>query len=397
MKTAFFIAWRYLFSKKGSTAVTFITWLSVSATVVATGIMLIILSVFSGLEDLNKSYIENLHADLRIAPAHGKILPKIKELKDFLKFKKEIVASSDLIEEKVYLRYGERGEIGYLRAVDENYLKVNPIDKEIFYGFYPTMDGEVILENSLDKRLSIPVGTVKDTFNLYMPRPGEGLINSEADIFNSVSVVGTGVFPGKDLLNNYVFSTLKTGQKLLGLNEGIAYNIVLKLKPSAAAEKLQTDISQRFKGIYSIKTKSEENSAFWKMVNTEKIMVYMIFTLVIIITTFNLAGAIIILRMDKQLQTKSLHALGMQMVDIRSIYFLTGLLIVALGTIIGIVVGTLFCLLQKQTGFLMATAELPFPITFLTGNFVIVSILSFVFGGAVSYLFSYFYSTKKLL
>src|SRR5690606_23251482 len=103
-----------------------------------------------------------------------------------LKNNKEINNFSRVIEEKIYINYNGKGDIAFLRGVDSAYTKVNPIDKNVFYGTYPnfTYSNEVLMENSLDNRLSIPVASSSDYATVFMPKPGTGIINKEEDIYN---------------------------------------------------------------------------------------------------------------------------------------------------------------------------------------------------------------------
>lgn len=388
--TAYYIAKRYLIAKKGSTAVTFITWLAAFAMMTAVASMFIIVSVFTGLEDLNKALISDLHADITISSATKKQLKDPVFLSKLLEKEKEVEAFSKLIEEKVYLNYGGVGEIAYLRAVDSNYTKVNPIDKRIFFGKLPDLrkGKEVILENNLYNRLSIPVGETPNPAFIYMPKPGVGLINSEADIFEKHEIIATGVFPGNDQLDNYIIAPLSLAQTLLGTSKESAYKIVAKLHDPTKATSVKAALQKQMGSEYEINTKNEENAAFWKMINTEKLMIYLIFSLVILITTFNLAGAIIILQLDKKRQAISLISLGFPISQLRKIYFYTGVLIVLIGILLGLAIGTLLCVIQLQTGFFKAGVEFPFPVRITLENYFIVAGIALLFGLLVSWLFS---------
>ncbi|WP_312767786.1 ABC transporter permease [Epilithonimonas sp.] len=390
MKIAFYIASRYLISKKGSTAVTFITWLAAFAMVAAVAAMFIIVSVFSGLEELNKDMIANLHADLTIKSKTGKILPDINKIQNSLKKNSEIVHFSKLIEEKVYLSYKNNGEIAYLRGVDSAYTSVNPIHESIYYGKYPDFkySNEVIMENSLDNRLSLPVNSSQDFATILMPKPGKGIIQQENDIFNKKDIFVSGIFPGNDQLDNYIIAPIELSQQLLGLPRSACYQIAIKLKNPNNAESVKTNLSKELGDKVIINTKSEENAAFWKMINTEKLMIYLIFSLVIFITTFNLAGAITILQLDKKEQAKSLIALGFNKPNLRMIYFFTGLLIVFFGIIAGLVIGSTLSIMQIYTGFFRASETLPFPIKIELINYIIVSGVALFFGLSISWIFS---------
>ncbi|MCW4451994.1 ABC transporter permease [Kaistella sp. BT6-1-3] len=390
--TPLYIATRYLLAKKGSTAVTFITWLAALAMMVAVTAMFIIISVFSGLEDLNRDLIANLHADITVKSNEGKTLPSIDKATKILSENKEIAHFSKVIEERVYINFRENGDIANLRGVDSAYIFVNPIDKNIFYGTYPSFkySNEVLLENKLDNRLAIPVGESSESASLMMPKSGTGIISKEEDIFNKREIFVSGVFPGNDQLDNTIISPIELTRELLDLPERSAYKIVIKLKNTELTDAVKDQLKEKLGRKYIVTTKSEENAAFWKMINTEKLFIYLIFSLVIFITTFNLAGAIIILQLDKKEQAKSLISLGMNLKSLRNIYFYTGLLIVFFGIVSGLVLGTAISYFQISTGFFKAGAgtELAFPVRIRLINYLIVGATAAVFGFMVSWIFS---------
>ena len=390
--TPLYIATRYLLSKKGSTAVTFITWLAALAMMVAVTAMFIIISVFSGLEDLNRDLIANLHADITVKSNEGKTLPDIDKATKILSENTEIAHYSKVIEERVYINFRENGDIANLRGVDSAYIFVNPIDKNIFYGSYPSFkySNEVLLENKLDNRLAIPVGESSDFASLMMPKPGTGIISKEEDIFNKREIFVSGVFPGNDQLDNTVISPIELTRELLDLPKKSAYTIVIKLKNPDLTDTVKNQLQEKLGTKYLVTTKAEENAAFWKMINTEKLFIYLIFSLVIFITTFNLAGAIIILQLDKKEQAKSLISLGMNLKSLRNMYFYTGLLIVFFGIVSGLVLGTAISYFQITTGLFKAGAgtELAFPVRIRLINYFVVGATAAVFGFLVSWIFS---------
>ena len=394
MNTSLYIALRYLIAKKGSQAVTFITGLSAIAMTVAVMAMFIVISIFSGLEELNRELVSNLHADLTIK-TKGKKLENTDKIISILKEETEIKAYSKVIEEKVYLNYNNNGEIAYLRGVDSLYTHINPINKSIIYGNYPSFkyNNEVIIEGLLDNRLSIPIG-VENYQNppiIFIPKAGEGILQNEEDIFNKKSIFVSGIFSGNDQLNNYVIAPINLAQELLDLPENSAYQIVIKLHNAEKAKIIKSSLLKKINDddIY-INTQLEENEAFWKMINTEKLIIYLIFVLVIFITTFNLAGAIIILQLDKKQQAKTLISLGFTFNQLRKIYFYTGTLIIGFGIIFGLFLGTLICLFQIYTGFFKASTEvdLAFPVKITSFNYALVIVVSSFFGIVVSWLSS---------
>ncbi|AZA47111.1 ABC transporter permease [Chryseobacterium carnipullorum] len=387
---AFYIASRYLLAKKGSTAVTFITWLSAGAMMVAVTAMFVIISVFSGLETLNKDLISNLHADLTLKSASGKTVKDLDKVIGILKNNKAISNFSRVIEEKVYVNYKGKGDIAYIRGVDSAYIKVNPINEDVFYGTYPSFkySNEVLMETNLHNRLSIPIDSTSNYATVFMPKPGTGIINKEEDIYNKRDFLVTGVFPGKEQLDSYIIAPIELTEELLSLPKKSAYQIVIKLKNPENADAVKQNLLTSLGKNVEIKTKEEENAAFWKMINTEKMFIYLIFALVIFITTFNLAGAIIILQIDKKEQSRSLISLGFPLSHLRMTYFYTGILIVISGVIAGLIAGTILCYFQLYTEFFRANELLPFPVKIVGKNYVIVALTASLFGIMISWFFS---------
>ena len=373
----------------------FITGLAATAMTIAVMAMFIVISIFSGLEELNKELINNIHADLTIKSKEGKLLKNPEEIISVLEKEPEIKAFSKVIEEKVYLNYNENGEIAYLKGVDSVYTQINPIQKSIIYGEYPSFQyqNEVVVEGLLNNRLAIPIGGDDDntTATIFIPKAGEGLINKEEDIFNKEPIFVTGIFAENEQLNNYIIAPIELTQRLLNLPKNSAYQIAIKLNNPEQADAVKRTLLKNLAddSIY-INTQMEENEAFWKMINTEKLIIYLIFILVIFITTFNLAGAIIILQLDKKQQAKSLISLGFTFSQLRKTYFYTGALIVCLGVFFGLILGTLVCILQIQTGFFKASVglDLPFPVKINLYNYLIVISSAFFFGLIVSWIFS---------
>ncbi len=369
---------------------TFITWLSAGAMMVAVTAMFVIISVFSGLETLNKDLISNLHADLTLKSASGKTVKDLDKVIGILKNNKAISNFSRVIEEKVYVNYKGKGDIAYIRGVDSAYIKVNPINEDVFYGTYPSFkySNEVLMETNLHNRLSIPIDSTSNYATVFMPKPGTGIINKEEDIYNKRDFLVTGVFPGKEQLDSYIIAPIELTEELLSLPKKSAYQIVIKLKNPENADAVKQNLLTSLGKNVEIKTKEEENAAFWKMINTEKMFIYLIFALVIFITTFNLAGAIIILQIDKKEQSRSLISLGFPLSHLRMTYFYTGILIVISGVIAGLIAGTILCYFQLYTEFFRANELLPFPVKIVGKNYVIVALTASLFGIMISWFFS---------
>ena len=385
-----FIAIRYLIAKKNINAVNIITFIAVFAISVATAAMFIILSVFSGLEKFNINFNSTLNPDIEISARKGKILPKIDELTALLNKKNEIAYLSKTIEEKAYVTYSDKSDIIILKAVDYKFHHVTPIDSLVSYGTYFQYDdsSQALLGSGVTNRLSIMANS-PETIKIFVPKPGVGLIESEKESFNTNELYPIGILGVNDQYQNYIYVPLQMGQTLLNLSNKDAYRIEIKLKSTISSNDFkETLLNELPKDLYTIKTRFEHDASFLKVMNTEKLMIYLIFSLVLFITTFNLSGAILILILDKKSHIAILSALGLELHEIRKIFFYIGLIITFFGVITGLLLGSIFAFLQKEFGLVMANAYVPFPIEFVWQNYVFIFLIVLFLCTIATYLVS---------
>ncbi len=362
---------------------------SLTAIAIATCAMFVILSVFSGLESFNIKLFSDVNPDLRILPATGKTLPDIDNLEKKLSAYSDIKAFSKVIEEKVYVVFNEKDEIAYLKGVDKNFLKVVKIDTCFQAGKFPNIssDNQAAFGNALAYRLGVPIN--KGSLSLYMPKPGKKLISNTDDAFEKAGVYMTGVFALNDQYENYIFVPIQVSQKLLNLPPNSAFSIELKVKDNVKSlqNKLKRDLGKK----YIILNRQEQDASFLKMMKVEQLFIYLIFILVIIIATFNLAGAIIIIILDKKNQSKTLIALGYTISKLKKLFLTIGIIITLFGVMLGILLGTLLTWLQANFALVKANPFMPFPVKFDFYNYLIVLITVLFIGFFVSFL-----SSRKL-
>ncbi|MXO33598.1 FtsX-like permease family protein [Apibacter sp. B3889] len=387
---SWYIAFRYFISKKSTQAVSIIMYTSLTAIAIATCAMFVILSVFSGLESFNIKLFSDVNPDLRVLPATGKTLPDVERVEKILSSHSEVKAFTKVIEEKVYVLFYEKDEIAYLKGVDENFLKVVKIDTCFQAGKFPntSSDNEAAFGNALAYRLGVPID--KEYYaSLYMPKPGKKLISNTDDAFKKATVHMTGVFALNDQYENYIFVPIQLSRNLLNLPPNSAFSIELKVKNNVKS--LQKQLKDELGKNYIIQNRQEQDASFLKMMKVEQLFIYLIFILVIIIASFNLAGAIIIIILDKKYQSKSLIALGYSISGLKKLFFTIGIIITMFGVVIGIVLGTFLTWLQSNFGLVMANPFMPFPVKFDLTNYLIVLITVLFIGFSVSFL-----SSRKL-
>ncbi|WP_034260055.1 ABC transporter permease [Altibacter lentus] len=376
MKFPLYIAKRYLFSKSSNNAINIITGIAAVGVVVGAMSLFIVLSGFSGLKDFSLQFTNVFDSDLKIFPARGKTLSFSEEKELQLKEMLGVASYSKTIEERVFLQYKGKNHIAYIKGTDTNYKSVNPIDSILYFGNWLAHgEPEVVIGLGTAAKLSIGIQDYIDLLEIYVPTPGTGQINAldPSNAFTKQSVVVSGVYQvNEDLDSKYVFSDIEFARTLLQMDSAAVSSIELKLLPGVSEENIREQLKPLFSEEIIIKNRIQQNDALYKMLNTENIAVYLIFTLVLIIALFNVIGSIIMMILDKRKNIKTLYNLGATLRDIRKIFFLQGTLLTTFGGLLGILLGVLAVGAQLQFEFVNITATLPYPVSLKLINVVVV-------------------------
>ena len=384
-----YIAKRYILSKTNTNAVNIITSIAVGAILVATSALFIILSVFSDLEKMNLKYYSNVNPEIKISPAKGKILDSANFVINQLKQQKDVNAFSKIIEEKVYIDYRGKQDIAYLKGIDENFTKVTRLDTVVYGGQYLDFNrnDNFIVSAGIAERLQLYVDPITPA-DLMMPKAGTGLIKQESDAFTQKEAYSSGVFMLNEQYDKHIFTTLGLAQELLQLKENQYYSIEVKTTGKKSLNEVKAELQKSLGNQYKIETRQDLDSAFLKVMNMENLISYLIFTLVIIIACFNLAGTIIILILDKTKEIQTMYSFGLSRKKIRNIFFFTGFIITSIAMITGLLIASVIGLLQINFGLVMASQTIPFPFLFSIQNFIAVIVTVLGLGSFVSWVVS---------
>ncbi len=376
MNFSLYIAKRYLFSKSSNNAINIITGIAAVGVVVGAMSLFIVLSGFSGLKDFSLQFTNVFDSDLKILPSSGKTITFSEAQKNQLKNIEDIESISEIIEERVFLHYKGKNHIAYIKGVDSRYGKVTQLDSIMYYGeWFVPHQNEVVVGLSTIAKLSMGVRDYGAPLEIYVPKPGTGQLNAldPSDAFSKENVVVSGVYQvNEDLDAKYVFTDLAFARNLLSLDTTKISSIEMKLLPTASEELVREEIKKNFPEGIIIKNRIQQNDALYKMLNTENIAVYLIFTLVLIIALFNVIGSIIMMVLDKRKNIKTLYNLGASLPEIRRIFFLQGTLMTVLGGLLGIILGILAVMAQLKFEFVAITSTLPYPVKLELLNVVIV-------------------------
>ncbi|HLV14644.1 MAG TPA: FtsX-like permease family protein [Xanthomarina sp.] len=383
MNFSLYIAKRYLLSKSSNNAINFITIIAAIGVILGSASLFIVLSGFAGLKDFTLQFTSIIDPDLKAEASVGKSFLISEE--EFTKLNElESVASySKIIEERVFISFEDKSyPNGYIKGVDENFEVVNAVDSVIVLGSWLTQRTNQIVSGwGIANTLSFGVLNYGKRINLYVPKPGKGQITSANQAFNTFDAVNVGVFDVNENLNDkYIYAPIEMARLLLNYKENEVTAIEFKLNENATEAHARKEISSVLGDKILLKNSAQLNDALYKMLNTENLAVYLIFTLVLIIALFNVIGSIIMMILDKKSTLKTLFSLGATISNIRNIFFLQGSLMSIVGGIIGLILGCLVVWLQKTFSLIMITQSLPYPVTLKAENILIVFVTISILG-----------------
>lgn len=375
-----------MFSKSSKNAINIIARIAISAVVVGSLVLFIVLSGFSGLRDFSLQFTNIFDSDLKIYPVQGKTISFSETSENQLKNIEGIEAYSKVVEERIFLQYRGKNHIAYIKGVDENFKKIIPIDSILFLNKWLKQgQDEVVIGLGTSQKLSMGVLDYSNLLEIYVPKPGTGQITNPANAFTKRRVVASGMYSvNQDLDSKYVFSDINFARSLLNLDSTKVTSIELKLLPEANEKEIKQQIEAVFSEDISIKNRIQQNDGLYKMLNIENLFVYIFVSLIAAIAIFNIAGTIIMTILEKRGNIKTFSSLGLTVSEIRKIFFYKGLLMTLIGLLIGLSLGIILVLLQEQFGFVPITPTLPYPVRLEIINVIIVFVTILALGGIAS-------------
>ena len=399
MSFPFYIAKRYLFSKSKNNAINIITKIASGGIIVGAMALFVVLSVFSGLRVFSLSFSNDFDPDLKVNPSIGKSFCITTDQEKKIRTTDGLVGFSKIIEERVLFSFDGKQQISILKGVDNNFKNVSKASQKLFNGqWLKPKTYQVVVGYGISEKLSMGLFDFNNAFEVMAPKPGKGdLALNPEDSFNKSVLIPVGIYAiSEELDSKYVFADLGLAQELLQYKTNQVSGIELKLKPNSNEAEVITKIESIFNNKVDVKTRAELNATLHKMLNTENIAVYLIFTLVIVIALFNLIGALIMMILDKKANLKTLYNLGTEVKDLRKVFLLQGSLLSIFGGIIGLILGIIIVLIQQQFQLIMITPTLAYPVEFSIINVLIV-FLTIVSLGIIASFIASSRVTKKLL
>jgi lipoprotein-releasing system permease protein len=348
--------------------------------IIGTLALIIVLSGFSGLRTFGEKLLKTSDPDIKITSVKGKSFDFNTDIETILSKQKGIASYSKVIEERAFFEFNQKTHIAYIKGVDANYVNINKIDTNVYAGTW--LDEKiplgVVVGNGISNTLSVGVFDFLEPLKIYVPKPGKGYITNPKNAFKKINTQPIGIFVlTDDLDKKFTFISLELAQELLSYTPKQISAIELKVLTIDERDGIIEQLQQQLGSGFEIKTREQLNAVFYKMLNTENLATYLIFTLILIIALFNVIGAIIMMILDKRDNLKTMYNIGATIKEIKRIFILQGFMLSVLGLFIGLSVGIILVLLQKKYELFMITQHLAYPVelTFLNVITVIITIL----------------------
>jgi lipoprotein-releasing system permease protein len=356
MNFPFYIARRYLFSKKSTHAINVISAISVVGVAVATMALVIVLSVFNGFHDLVASFFTSFDPQLEVMPVTGKTAPADDPILTRIKHLPQVDVATETVEDQALAVYQNKQAMVVVKGVEDNFPELTHIT-DILYG-----DGTYELHAAnlqygiLGIRLAQQLGTGAKWdgyLRIYAPqREGQLDMSNPASAFVVDSLLSPGVvFSVKQSKydSNYIIAPISFARGLFG-QQGMLSALELRLKPGSDLDAVKANIQQIAGVKYKVLDRFEQQEDTFKIMSVEKLMAYIFLTFILVIACFNIVGSLSMLIIDKKNDVVTLRNLGASDKQIARIFLFEGRMIAVIGAVVGILLGLLLCFLQQRFG-----------------------------------------------
>lgn len=354
MNAALYIAKRYLFAKKSHNIINFISMLSLIGVAVASGALLIVLSIFNGLQDFIAQSVNAFNPDLEITSREGKVFPQNAINLQEIAAWDDVQYCSEVLSDVVVFACEDRQFIAKLKGVRNDYTKMNRLDTMVEGRFvlHENDNDFAVLGGNIAYRLDCFAGVPNTFLKVYYPdRMRKNVSVNNLSSLNSQIIIPSGVFyTYTEYDAEYVFVPIDFAKQLLGYDSAYT-SVEIKCK-EGKVNAVQRKLKEMYGDQFYVRNAYQQEEDLYKVMQSEKWGIYAILSFILVIAMFNIISMMTILILEKKEQIKVFYSMGADKTMIKNIFFYEGLLITGIGLLIGIVIGLLFCFLQSQFEFI---------------------------------------------
>lgn len=352
MNFSFYIARRYLFSRKKTNLINLISAISVVGLVIGTTGLIIGLSGFNGFDSLIKSLFSSFDPELRITIREGKSFPTTGHRFDELRRMPDVAFYSEVVEDNALLSYKDKRITATIKGVGDDYVNISGIDSMIISGNFRLKDSVnnfAILGEGIAYNLTAGVRQT-EPISIFVPKKGREASLLPTGNFNQKEIYPSGIFSiQQELDTKYVIVPIEFARELFEMPDKVSA-IELKLKEGASVDRTKAAIAALLGNQYEVRNRYQQHDYLYKTMQSEKYTTYLILILILIITSFNIVGSLTMLILDKKEDIAILQSMGADRKTIRNIFLFEGWLISLLGALIGTIAGLAVCQAQISYG-----------------------------------------------
>ena len=402
MHLPLYIAKRYLFARKSHNVINVISAISAIGMAIGTAAIVIILSVYNGFDGLVRQMRSSIEPDILIRPSQGKVFVPDSAMLESVKADLLVAGVYEVLQEKLYLAYDEKGMAVTAKGVDAGYEHESPVAGHITDGRFALHNDQVPLAvtgSGVAATLGISPRFLS-AMELYFPSRTKpfSMANPSSSLV-SVKVWPSGVFVvNDDLDKDLVIIPLETMRDLLGYRGGEVSALEVRLAPGSGERDLRrvtASLSRSLGEDFQVLDRQRQNVALYRMMRYEKASIWLILMFVVIVMAFNVFGSLSMLMIEKEDDTRTLSALGATGGTIRKIFIYEGWMVSLLGMLAGMAAGVVLTLLQQKFGLVSMPASWthdPYPVA-LKASDLLITALSV---GLIGYLTALFPVIRKI-
>lgn len=361
MKTAFYIARRYLISKKSVNVINIISGISVAGVTVGTFALVVILSVFNGLDFSIKSLFSTFDPDIKITDAiKGKSFEMNSVNLESIKQIAGVSTVTPVVEEDAFLMYGNRQYFATIKGVPTNYNEISRLDtSSITSGRFLLEADQVpfaVVGQGVAYYLSVGL-SFTDPIHIYTLKKGTKGRPTLENTFNHSTIYASGIFANQQEIDSkYVLVPIGFAQELFQMEDRVSA-IEIGLTAGTSEDDVKTEISRILGGNFAVKTQFEQHELFYRVMQSEKWAIFFILAFILVIASFNILGSLSMLIIDKKADIAILQSMGANQKLIRTIFLFEGWMISLAGATFGVVLGVLICWIQIEFGILKIPSD----------------------------------------
>jgi len=379
MNIVSFLSWKYLIKKKTSQAIHLITGISIIGITIGTAALIIVLSVFNGFEELLNGMFSKYNPDIKIVSADSGIFEEDSVMMAKIKSWPEIVACSGSLDITGMIQYGDSQDFGTIKGIGSDYAKVIALDSALLEG--RLMDSNTtfhqgILGLGLANKLGVSLNNISNRVQIYTPTSDTESDEISADQFGKNAVTPMGIISlHQEMDNELMMVPLADLQDWTGVENKVS-SIEIKVGPGVTIEPLVIKLQELLGSNFKVKDRYRQDEAFLKIMNLEKWLFYLLFSLTLVLVSFTIMGALWMIVLEKRLDISILKSIGMTNRSIKQVFLFLGIGIGAIGLISGFVLALGFYFMQTEYALIRVPEEFiidSYPIALKSVDFLTVS------------------------